>query len=134
MIDKNLSDKEMIKLIKKYNDGEQDNMIPIELCHYCFLKSRFKYQFQHHHCSKYYDVIEEDIVKRNKYNNIIACKYFRCDDKHAYLFTKPLRGLNIIHNEDVYVETHQKSLAHKEFNDLAQEVVRMIRSEDENFY
>lgn len=133
MMDKTLSDKEMIKLIKTYNDGEQGNMIPIDLCHYCFLKCRFKYQFQHHHCSKHYEN-DWDIVKRNKYNNIIACKHFRCDGKHSYLFTKPLRGLNIFHNEDVYVETRQKSLAHKEFNDLAQEVVKMIKSEDENFY
>ena len=129
----NLSDEEMIKLIKKYNDGEQGSIIPIELCRYCFLKSRFKY-YRYHHCSKYYDIIDDDIVKRNKCNNIIACKYFRYDGKHPYLFMKPLRGLNIIHDEDLYVETKQKSLAHKEFNDLAQEVVKMIKSEDENFY
>lgn len=128
MIDKNISDKEMIKLIKTYNDGEQDSIMPIELCHYCFLN-----QFQYRYCSKYYEY-DRDIVKRNKYNNIIACKYFHYDGKHAYLFTEPLHGLNIIHNEDVYVETKQKSFAHKEFNDLAQEVVRMIKSEDENFY
>lgn len=133
MIDKNLSDKEMIKLIKTYNDDEQGSIVPTDLCHYCFLKSRFK-EYKYHHCSKYYDIIQEDIVKRNKYNDIIACKYFRCNSEHSYLFMTPLRGLNIIHNEDVYDETRQKSLANKEFNDLAQEVVKMIKSEDENFY
>lgn len=133
-MDKNLSDKEMIKLIEKYNDGEQDSIIPIDLCRYCFLKSKSQSQYQpHYHCSKHYEN-DWDIVKRNKYNNIIECKHFRCDGKHSYLLTKPLCGLNIIHNEDVYIETNQKSLTHKEFNDLAQEVVKMLKGKDENFY